>query len=148
MNLQWKYIPFNQLSLQALYRILALRSAIFVVEQDCPYQDLDGVDQTAEHLQAYDGDVLVGYLRIFIKDNETVIGRIVTASSHRGVGLGTLLMEKALDIVKDDQYPKVIYLMAQQHLERFYGGFGFETHSDPYDEDGIPHIDMRLTITN
>ncbi len=148
MNMKWQWQTFESLTNQQLYQLLQLRSAVFVVEQQCVYQDLDGIDQQSWHLLGYDGGQLVGCLRIFINNNQSVIGRIVTAESHRGTGLGKEMMQQAMDYIQlhSDRFPQKIYLMAQHYLENFYQSFGFETSSEPFDEDGIPHIDMIYSL--
>ncbi|MGB1237143.1 MAG: GNAT family N-acetyltransferase [Pseudomonadales bacterium] len=148
--LQWQTQSFSELSVPELYQIMQLRQQVFVVEQQCIYQDLDGLDQTALHLCGWQQDETGGrqlsaYLRIFAPTEErleVVIGRVLTAQNCRGDGLGRLLMEQALTVVGCDYPNTAIYLSAQQHLEAFYASLGFETCSDPYDEDGIPHIAM------
>ncbi len=144
MSIQWQWQPFDKLTNQQLYQLLQLRSSVFVVEQNCIYQDVDGIDQQSWHLLGYDGDQLVAYLRVFVKNDQSIIGRIVTAISHRGMGLGKEIMQQAMAYIRShaDRFPQSIYLMAQHYLEAFYQSFGFATHSEPYDEDGIPHIDM------
>ncbi|MDF1795091.1 MAG: GNAT family N-acetyltransferase [Coxiellaceae bacterium] len=146
--MKWQWQTFESLNNQQLYQLLQLRSAVFVVEQQCIYQDLDGIDQQSWHLLGYEDEQLVVYLRIFIDNNQSVIGRIVTAQSHRGKGLGKEMMQQAMDYIQlhNDRFPQKIYLMAQHYLEGFYQSFGFETTSEPFDEDGIPHIDMLYSL--
>ncbi|GGJ78024.1 hypothetical protein GCM10010123_05090 [Pilimelia anulata] len=134
---------FDRLDARTLYGILRLRAAVFVVEQDCAYQDLDGRDlePAARHLWAEgDGGGILGYLRILADPDGTPrIGRVVVAPDARGTGVVQRLMRAALEHVGDR--PSV--LAAQAHLERFYAGFGYRTCGPGYDEDGIPHLPMR-----
>ena len=128
-----------------LYRLLALRIEVFVVEQACPYPELDGRDLEpgARHYWlGGDGpaDPLLGYLRLLAEpDGEFRIGRVCTSRSARGRGLGVQLMEAALAEVGDDP----CRLDAQQHLAAFYGRFGFSATGPAYDWDGVPHLPMR-----
>lgn len=149
MNMEWRWFEFKQLTTQQLYDVMRLRCDVFVVEQRCAYQDLDGIDQQSWHLLGFTGKQLVAYARVFVSRDRAVIGRIVTDSSHRGVGLGRSLVLQAKAFIQEhpERFPQKMYMMAQQHLEGFYQSLGFETTSEPYDEDGILHIDMAcLTI--
>ena len=141
MELRWHDRAFPELSPGELYAILALRSRVFVVEQNCVYLDADGFDAMSRHLWAADGDALRAYLRIvpaFAKYDEISIDRVITAPEARGTGLGKQLMERGIAAV--GSHP--IRIGAQAHLEKFYGALGFVRTSDVYDEDGIPHIEM------
>jgi ElaA protein len=147
----WSCKRFDELSAEDLYRILQLRAEIFIVEQDCVYQDVDGFDQQALHLlgQFDDGDgvQLVCYTRLLppgVKYEGASIGRVVTKKTIRGGGIGRELMEKSLTFSRQNWPGKAITISAQQHLQKFYASLGFETLSEPYDEDGIPHIRMQL----
>lgn len=144
MSLQWQNKKFAELSPTELYALLKLRQDIFIVEQNCPYPDADGLDPQALHLMGWRASELLVYMRIFapgIKYPEASLGRIVSAQSVRGTGLGKRLMERGLQYA-DRAYSAPIRISAQAHLHRFYRGFGFERASEPYDEDGILHIDM------
>jgi ElaA protein len=125
-----------------LYRLLALRSEVFVVEQDCPYQDLDGRDLEPTALQLWlerDGEVLAT-LRLLVDDERTMrIGRVATAKSARGAGLAGRLMDRALELAAGSE----VVLGAQSYLEQWYAGFGFVRDGAEYVEDGIPHVPMR-----
>ena len=147
MNIQWQLQTFDELTNQALYALLALRSRVFVVEQACVYLDLDGIDQHSVHLLGYEQGQLVAYLRVFVQGEETVIGRIVTDPGYRGQGVARQIMAKVIDFIGNNSlYPRQVYLMAQEHLQLFYQSFGFITQSQPFDEDGIMHVDMRLCL--
>lgn len=143
----WRYAPFAQLTVDELYRILALRQRVFVVEQTCPYLDADGYDQRAHHLwtDAADGGAALACLRVFapgIKFAEACLGRVVTAPEARGTGLGRALMIEGLARVAAAHGPVPVRIGAQRYLERFYRELGFVTASPEYDEDGIPHVEM------
>ena len=129
--------------------MVQLREAVFVVEQNCPYPDADGRDPNAWHLlgwtQTTPGRTLVAYARIFepgIRYDQASIGRVVTSGEVRGTGLGRVLMAEALRRVDSLAPAQPVKIAAQRRLEDFYLGFGFKTISDPYEEDGIIHVDM------
>ncbi len=138
---------FEELTTSALYDIMALRQQVFVVEQNCPYLDADGVDLQCWHLlgQASD-DALLAYARLIprglVFEEYTSIGRVITAPQIRGRGAGRQLTQKALDWL-DHQFPAApVKISAQCYLIRFYESFGFETVGESYLEDDIPHIGM------
>lgn len=142
----WKIKSFEELTTTELYAILRLRSEVFIIEQNCAYQDLDNSDQKALHLMGTDDSgQLLAYTRIFepgIKFTEASIGRVVTSPLARGKGAGRELMERSISELQQ-HYGKIpIKIGAQQYLQRFYTSLGFEQISDTYLEDGIPHIEM------
>lgn len=142
----WKIKPFEELTTAELYAILRLRSEVFIIEQNCAYQDLDNSDQKALHLMGTDdGGQLLAYTRIFapgIKFTEASIGRVVTSPLARGKGAGRELMERSISELQQHYGVIPIKIGAQQYLQRFYTSLGFEQTSDTYLEDGIPHIEM------
>jgi ElaA protein len=141
VDLIWHVRTFAELTVSELYAIIALRQRVFVVEQNCVYQDADGVDQVSRHLWAQQGDAIAAYLRIVpagAKFAELSIGRVITAPEFRGSGLGRDLMKRGIAAAG----AVAIRLGAQAHLEKFYGELGFVRASDVYDEDGIPHVEM------
>lgn len=151
MEIIWSCLRFDELSTLDLYNILQLRAEIFIVEQDCVYQDVDGFDQDAlhvmGHLSGVDETLLVSYSRLLppgAKYEGASIGRVVTKKSVRGGGNGKTLMLNSLASCKEHWPGKAITISAQQYLQKFYTELGFEALSKPYDEDGIPHIRMQL----
>jgi ElaA protein len=143
--MRWIWKPFEALTLQELYAALALRNEVFVVEQNCVFQDADGSDPSAHHLLGYQNDALAAYARCFDKGvmfNEASIGRVITQSAFRGTGLGHELMQQAIERVYLQWGTQPIRIGAQARLERFYHSHGFAVASQPYMEDGIPHIEM------
>lgn len=143
--MRWHEKAFDELSVGELYAILALRGRVFVVEQNCPYLDPDGADLVSRHVWATNeaGDI-VAYLRVVpegVKFAEVSIGRVITAPEARGTGLGKELMRRGIAAVG----VAPIRIGAQAHLEKFYGELGFTRASEPYDEDGIPHVEMLRT---
>jgi len=144
-TISWEFTSFKELTPEQLYLILVERQAVFVVEQNCPFQEADGLDDKAWHLMGWQDNKLIAYARIVYpgaKFPEPSIGRIITTKSGRGKGFGSALMFEAIKRTEDLYPEKDISLSAQCYLEKFYNKFGFERSSDPYDEDGIPHIDM------
>lgn len=136
---------FNGLSLDELYQIIQLRLEIFVVEQDCVYQDLDGKDKVAYHLFVKDDDEIVAVLRILpenVSYDEMAIGRIVVKKSHRGQGIAGAMMKRAMDFIVKDLGKNKIRLSGQAYLVDFYTNLGFKRVSDEYLEDGIPHFEF------
>jgi ElaA protein len=149
MNLVWTYKNFDELTTRELYAILQLRNEVFVVEQNCVYQDIDNKDLKSFHLMAFDGDILAAYCRILpagLSFEEASIGRVITAPSHRGKGIGVTLLEKAIQAVSTTFNTKPIKIGAQLYLKKFYESFGFTQTSDVYLEDGIEHVDMVLNL--
>jgi ElaA protein len=129
-----------------LYAILRLRTDVFVVEQDCPYPELDGRDLEPDARQLWieqDGAV-VATLRLLKDDGEVRIGRVATAPPARGTGLAAMLMQRALELVAEDDPDADIVLDAQSYLANWYERLGFRRDGDEYVEDGIPHVPMRL----
>ena len=145
VDLVWHDRAFGDLTVAELYAIVMLRERVFVVEQACVYLDADGVDPVSRHLWAACGgersDEIVAYCRIVpagVKYAEPSIGRVITAQTVRGMGLGKALMQRAIAAVGGG----AIRIGAQAHLEKFYGDLGFARASEPYDEDGILHVEM------
>lgn len=142
MELQWHTTPFDAFSLRDLHDALQLRSAVFVVEQNCVYPDVDGHDLTAWHVLARDrSGALVAYARI-LPGEPPHIGRVVVAPAHRRKGIATELMWRAMVATEQFTGSRTIALAAQAHLEAFYAGLGFRRVGPTYDLDGIPHVDM------
>lgn len=147
-GLRWQARRFHELDLDTLYALLKLRSEVFVVEQQCVYLDPDGKDRhhDAIHLLgiADDGGI-AAYLRILpagLSYPQASFGRVLTAPVWRGKGLGDAMLREALAVIEREWPGADIQIGAQAHLQRYYGKFGFLPSSPPYDEDGIPHIDM------
>ena len=135
---------FEELNKAELYQIIQLRIAVFIVEQDCPYPDLDDMDQDAQHLWIEDAGEIVCYLRVNPAESrfsEPSLGRIVTKKSHRKQGLAEMLINKAINLVCEKE-SRAIRISAQCYLEKYYEKFGFLKASEEYLEDDIPHIEM------
>jgi ElaA protein len=146
-DVNWQWYRLSELSAVQLYAMLEARIAIFVVEQNCPYQDLDGLDLDAEHLIAWSGREVAGYLRVLgpgTRFEDPSIGRIITTQRFRGTGLGRELVAKGIERARLRYPGRPLRISAQQYLEEFYASFGFATVSEPYLEDNIPHVEMLL----
>ena len=146
--MQWTLKHFNELSTIELFEYLKLRQSVFVVEQTCPYPDIDDTDKVAHHLLAWHDSNLVACARIIpagVTYPYPSIGRITNAIEYRGSGIGRDLVDKSIGHAKNLFPNQAIKIGAQQRLEKFYESFGFKTVSPMYLEDGIPHIDMLLS---
>lgn len=142
----WRCAHFDELTAREVHDILQARAAVFVVEQACIFQDMDGADVAGWHLfsRADDGTI-AAYCRLLpagLTFAEASIGRVITTQRMRGTGMGRALMEEALRRAAALWPGAAIRIGAQQHLEGFYRSLGFVTDSEPYDEDGIPHLEM------
>lgn len=145
LSLKIKIKAFNELSTTELYDVLQLRSEVFVVEQDCVYQDIDGKDQKALHVLGYKDGVLVTYTRLFKPNDyfeEASIGRVVVRQNARTFGYGYDIMNASIAALKTYFNETLIKISAQEYLKQFYTNLGFEQQGNAYLEDGIPHIAM------
>jgi ElaA protein len=145
--IDWHFAPFAQLTPRQVHDLYRLRAAVFIVEQNCVFQDLDGEDPKCWHLLGRDASgELVAYCRLLpagVKFDEPSIGRVITAPSIRRTGMGRVLMDEAMKRAAQLWPDQPLRIGAQAHLERFYNEFGFDRSSEPYDEDGILHIEMH-----
>ncbi len=138
---------FDRLTSREVYEILKIRTAVFVVEQNCPYQEVDGTDYDSLHVWLEEKDEIKAYLRAFPKteDGKTVqIGRVL--SKERGVGLGAKILDAGIEAVKTELSPDTIVIEAQTYAIPFYEKFGFEVNGEEFLEDGIPHTPMILNV--
>lgn len=145
VSLDWALAAWHQLSTSQLHDLLQLRSAVFVVEQNCVFQDIDGADPQALHLLGRRGGPLLAYARCFppgVKFAEASIGRVATCPAARGGGLGHGLMDMAVAAVGQHWGVQPIRIGAQAHLVGFYRQHGFVVAGQPYVEDGIDHLEM------
>jgi ElaA protein len=146
MSIQWKIKPFKALSVSEMYSLLQLRSQVFVVEQNCVYQDIDGKDYKALHLMGeYDGKI-VAYCRLFKSGDyfqEASIGRVVIDANFRDKKWGHEMMEQAISGIETHFKETKIIISAQLYLQKFYESHGFVQTSEMYLEDDIPHIEMK-----
>lgn len=149
-QVSWQALYFSELSTIQLYECLKLRVDVFVVEQNCPYPELDDLDtlQSTVHLLGYEGDKLVAYCRLLapgaVYDQYCAIGRVAVAQTNRQDGIGRVLMNEAIRATKQYWPKAACKISAQFYLQQFYQSLGFENCSDIYLEDGIEHIAMLL----
>lgn len=144
-NLIWKIKTFEELSTDELYKILKTRVNVFVVEQTCPYPELDDYDQKALHLWSESDDEVLAYCRIFepgIKYREASIGRVLTNLNYRNLKLGRILITFAINTIETRFRTSAVRISAQDYLLRFYNDFGFQDTGKKYLEDDIPHTEM------
>ena len=145
MELRIETKTFSQLTTDELYALLQLRSEVFVVEQDCVYQDVDGKDQMALHILGYKYKKLVAYTRIFKPGDYfeyASIGRVVVKAHERKFKYGYGIMKASISAITENYNQTKIKISAQVYLMRFYNNLGFEAIGETYLEDGIPHIAM------
>ena len=143
MNLVSKF--FNELTACELYEILKARAQIFVVEQNCAYQDLDGKDYDSLHVFYESDGKVTAYLRAFVKESGVVqMGRVLTL--EHGKGLGGKLLKEGINQIKEKQAPESIFIEAQCYATGFYEREGFKICSEEFLEDGIPHVEMILKL--
>ena len=143
--MEWKLKRFEELTTTELYEILRVRAEVFVVEQTCIYQDLDEKDKRAYHLYCEENGKVKAYLRILDKGvsySEISIGRVLTTENNRRKGLAREMMEKAIDYICKDLGENQIRISGQLYLQAFYESLGFQTMSEMYLEDDIPHVEM------
>ena len=147
MNIEFKIKPFEALSTSELYEMLKLRIEVFVVEQNCVYQDIDGKDPKAIHVLGYYNGDLAAYCRIFDAGyyfDEASIGRVIVSPKYRDKKFGHDLMKVAIEVVESNFNKKQITISAQMYLQKFYESHGFVKTSEMYLEDDIPHIQMKI----
>lgn len=148
ISLKWYMKKFNELNIEELYEILRIRNEVFILEQECPYQDCDYKDKHGYHLFSMDEGKIVSYLRILEKGisyNEISIGRVLVNKNYRGKTFAKEGMLKAIDFIENTLEESSIRISAQKYLVNFYKSFGFVEVSDTYLEDNIPHIEMLYT---
>ena len=146
--MDWKTYYFEELTAKKLYEVLKLRVDVFVVEQNCPYPELDNLDQQSIHLLYTEDGVIQAYERLVpggVKYDLPSIGRVIVRQEARGRGLAKQLLEHSIDYILTEWKAPAIQLQGQVYLQEFYQSFGFQPISESYDEDGIPHVDMKLT---
>ena len=150
-HINWKFKKFEELTTEELYEILKLRAEVFVVEQDCPYQDLDDKDKYAYHLflENEEDSSVIAVLRILpenISYADMAIGRVIVKKDYRGQGISKIMMKKAIDFITVNLGKKRIKLSGQAYLTKFYEDLGFEKVSEVYLEDNIEHYEFLYEI--
>jgi len=144
--METKIKRFKELSIDELYQILSLRNEVFIVEQNCVYQDIDSKDQEALHVMLYNEGDLAAYARLFdagLVYETTAIGRVIVAPKYRNQSLGDKLVAACITGIEQFYNTSAITISAQAHLQRFYSKHGFVTTSEEYLEDDIPHVEMK-----
>ncbi|TCT15127.1 ElaA protein [Bibersteinia trehalosi] len=140
--MQWHAKTFAELSSLDLFEIYYARTAVFVVEQNCAYQEVDYKDLQAVHFFAKNAKKLTAYCRLIPSDDSVHIGRVLVVKEARSSGLARELVQKAIAYCQEHFPAQPIHAQAQSYLQAFYEGFGFKAVSEVYLEDGIPHLDM------
>ena len=146
LPIEWRWLSWSELEANDVYAILQLRQEVFIVEQNCPYPDADGLDDQCHHLLGAGQGLLAAYLRVFppgVLRPEIVIGRVVTSPGIRGKGMGRPLMRKGEEAAYKTFGRKPVFLSAQAYLKPYYESLGYRVCGPGYDEDGIPHLPMR-----
>ena len=147
--MEWSYFNnFEDLPVNTLYNILKLRQEVFIIEQDCIYDDIDDYDQKCSHLLLTNSSDIVSYARLVpkgVKYEEPSIGRIIVNPKYRGTGYGVDIVTTSIELLEEDG-ADAIRIEAQAYLTKFYRELGFVVDSDIYDLDGIPHLEMILTL--
>ena len=138
---------FSELTAYEYHQLLELRIAVFVVEQNCPYQEVDAIDLTATHFWLSKDEEPVAYARIYETQGQWHIGRVVVSPDVRRQQLGTQLLQQVMDWLMQQGHVEVT-ISAQAHLQHFYNQFGFLTTSEEYSEDGIPHVEMKKSASS
>ncbi len=144
-EIYFKVKRLNEFSIDELYNVLRLRSEVFVVEQNCVYQDIDGKDKKALHVVGFKKEKVIVYTRLFDAGdyfNEASIGRVVVSKNERQFGYGHDLIRKSIEVIKSVFGKDKIKISAQSHLNKFYNSHGFIQEGKEYLEDNIPHILM------
>lgn len=143
----WKLKAFDELTNIELYNILKERTLVFVVEQNCPYLEVDSKDPYSYHLFKEDNGEIIAYSRILpagVSYQEASIGRVFVKKEYRGQGIAEELLKNSLDFIQNELKETNVKIQAQDYLRKFYNSFGFKTISETYLEDNIPHVDMLL----
>lgn len=147
--MNWYIKKYDELSIDELYNIIKTRVDVFIVEQQCPYPELDNYDQLSIHYFIKIDNEIAAYVRLLPKNTkykEASIGRVLVAEKHRGKGYAKKIMNSAIQYIKNKWQEKEVQIQAQQYLHSFYSSLGFKQISDVYLEDGIPHINMILRL--
>lgn len=141
--MNWTIKRFDELTTRELFEIYKVRAEVFVVEQECLYQDVDEKDLVAYHLFTKEDEDIKAYCRVFLEKEKVKIGRVLVRKKYRKEGLGRELMNIALDFINETFQDMEIFIQAQAYLERFYESLGFVRISEDYLDVGILHLDMK-----
>ncbi|MDU5526665.1 MAG: GNAT family N-acetyltransferase [Finegoldia magna] len=135
---------FEQLTTKELFHIYKLRVDTFVVEQQCPYNEVDDIDLESHHIYFQQGKDILAYCRLYKQNDACHIGRVIASPKHKGYG--TIIMKTAIKFASNILHAETINIEAQTYAKKFYEKLGFVTTSEPFDEDGIQHIKMKYTV--
>lgn len=135
---------FEQLTTKELFHIYKLRVETFVVEQQCPYHEIDDIDLESHHIYLQQGKDILAYCRLYKQNDACHIGRVIAATKRKGYG--TQIMKTAIKFASNILHVQSINIEAQTYAQQFYEKLGFITTSEPFDEDGIQHIKMKYTV--
>ncbi|PTE74818.1 GNAT family N-acetyltransferase [Staphylococcus gallinarum] len=144
--MEYKIVNTQHLSTIELIDIMRERIKVFVVEQNCPYQEVDEEDENALHVMLKDQNKLVAYTRIIERENDISFGRVLVTEKYRKKQYGKQIVRQTIDEIKKRYKSGIIKISGQAHLQKFYESFGFECVSESYLEDGIPHVSLELTF--
>lgn len=147
--MSWKLKKFDELTNIELYNLLKERTLVFVVEQNCPYLEVDGKDPLSYHLFKEENGEIIAYSRILptgVSYQEVSIGRVFVKKEYRGQGFAEELLKKGLDFIQNELKETTVKIQAQDYLRQFYNSLGFQAISETYLEDNIPHVDMLLQL--
>ncbi|MDU1214088.1 GNAT family N-acetyltransferase [Finegoldia magna] len=137
--------PFDKLTTQELFHIYKLRVDVFVVEQQCPYHEIDDIDLISYHIYLQnDNSIILAYCRLYKQENTFHIGRVIASQKHKGYG--TQIMKTAIEFAINNLHADSIIIEAQTYAQKFYEKLGFVQTSEPFEEDGIPHIRMKYIV--
>lgn len=137
--------PFDKLTTKELFHIYKLRVDVFVVEQQCPYHEIDDIDLISHHIYLQnDNSLILAYCRLYKQENTFHIGRVIASPKHKGYG--TQIMKTAIEFAINKLHADSIIIEAQTYAKNFYEKIGFTQTSEPFEEDGIPHIQMKYIV--
>ena len=137
--------PFDKLTTQELFHIYKLRVDVFVVEQQCPYHEIDDIDLISYHIYLQnDNSIILAYCRLYKQENTFHIGRVIASQKHKGYG--TQIMKTAIEFAINNLHADSIIIEAHTYAQKFYEKLGFVQTSEPFEEDGIPHIRMKYIV--
>jgi Predicted acyltransferase len=143
MGLEWHVKKFQQLSNRELFTMFKIRESVFVVEQNCPYHEIDNHDLESRHVFAMDeSKQIVAYARIFREEDAVTFGRVLVAPDYRGKGVGNALIGRVMQLIGETDPDALVKIEAQDYIQPLYAHFGFKKVSDVYLIDNIPHVQM------
>lgn len=137
--------PFDKLTTQELFNINKLRVDVFVVEQQCPYHEVDDIDLESHHIYLQQGKDILAYCRLYKQNDAYHIGRVIAATKRKGYG--TQIMKTAIEFAGQELHADSVIIEAQTYAKNFYEKLGFIQTSEPFDEDGIEHIQMKYIVS-